>query len=425
MLWTSPRLVSSRWSRSKRRLLVHDEYQQKRSLQNFWKDWIGILASALKLVEVTILWRHQALELCLISGCSWAFYFCAAVALQAMGLSRKYSEKVKEREIDLMAGQLPNPVKAGSQRKILLAAPQNVRHSKLWQIAWALGSVVSITSVVGAYMTLGSQDPRVFVEWTGFQCLWLALRSVFYHFAEGTDQIFNPIILKKGWKDLNPYLRVRVRRLVHALSLYQMHMHPRCMYCYHQDERAIRDNYDTHLTFPLPILQGRESSSDWINVFISAVVGDTLLSSASFIIGRKYEPLDLYDACVVILKVDGADIAIPAARVMSGTPPPRNPNEAEAGFELWLPLKGVSHIGKTDSTSWWYWIPCSDGSWLELHTTNKEILGERRAKILSGEQVTKHLASGELYVSIDNVAQVWETVTHARAAFGALQTLIP
>ena len=273
-------------------------------------------------------------------------------------------------------------------------------------------------------MTLGAQDLRVFVEWTGFQFLWLALRSVFYHFAEGTDQGFNPIILKKDWKALNPYLRVRVRRLVHALSLYQMQMHPRRMYCYHEDERAIRDTYNTHAMFPLTTVQGRESSSDSINVFISAVVGDTLLSSASFIIGQKYEPLDLYDASVVILKVDGADIAIPAARVMSGTPPPRNPNDSEAGFELPLPLKGGSNIGKPDSI-WWNWIPCSDGSGLELHTTNMEILDERRAKIMSGEQVTKHLASGELYVSICNVEQVRETVAHARWAFEALQTLLP
>ena len=405
-------------------LHVHDVYQQNRSSRNFWKDWTGIIASALKLVEVTIFWRHQALKLCLISGCCWAFYLFAAIALQAMGLSRKYSEKVKEREIDLMAGQLPTPVKAGGQRKILLGAPLNVRHSKLWQIAWALGSVVSTASVIGVYMTLGSQDSRVFVEWTGFQFLWLVLRSVFYHFAEGTDQVCNSIILKKDWKALNPYLRVRVRRLVHALSLYQMHMHPRRMYCYHQDERAIRDNYNAHLNFPLTIVQGREGSSDSTKIFVSAVVGDTLLSSASFIIGRKYEPVDLYDACVVILTVDGADIAIPAARVLSDLPPPRNPNDSEAGFELPLPLKGASHIEKTD-LRWWYWIPCSNGSWLELHTTNLEILGERRAKFLSEEQVTRHLASGELHVSIDNVAQVWETVTHARSAFGALQTLIP
>ena len=404
-------------------LLAYDVYQQKHSLRNFWKDWTGIFASTLKLVEVAILWRHQALELCLISGCCWAFYFCASVALQAMGLSREYSENVKEREIDIIAGQLPTPVKAGGQRKILLGAPQNVRHSKLWQIAWALGSVASTASVIGVYMTLGSQDLRVFAEWMGFQFLWLALRLVFYHFAEGTDQVFNSIILKKGWKALNPYLRVRVRRLVHALSLYQMHMHPRCLYCYDEDERAIRDIYNTHLIFPLPKVRGKEGSSDSINVFISAVVGDTLLSSASFIIGRKYTPLDVYDACVVILKVDGADIAIPAARVASNTPPPRNPNDSEAGFELPLPSKGGSNIGKP-YTTWWYWIPCSEDLWLELYTTDMEILGERRAKILSGEQVTKHLASGELYISINEVGQIWETVTHSRLAFEALQTLL-
>ena len=405
-------------------LLAHDVYQQAHSLRNTWKDWTGIFASVLKLAEITILWRHQALKLCLISGCCWAFYLCAAVALQSMGLSREYSEKVKEREIDLVTGQLPTPLKAGGQRKILLGAPQNVRNSRLWQMVWALGSVVSTASVIGAYITLGSQEMPVFVEWVGFQFLWLALRSVFYHFAVGTDQVFNPLMLRKDWKALNPYLRVRVRRLVHALSLYQMHMHPRRMYCYHEDERSVRDTYNTHVMFPLAIVRGQQGSSGSIDVFISAVVGDTLLSSASFIIGRRYEPLDLYDACVVILKVDGADIAVPAARVVTNTPPPRNPNDSEVGFELPLPLKGGSNRGKPDST-WWYWIPCSDGSWLELHTTDMEILGERRAKILTGEQVTQHLASGELYVSICNVEQVWETCDHSRVAFEALRTLLP
>ena len=176
--------------------------------------------------------------------------------------------------------------------------------------------------------------------------------------------------------------------------------------------------------FPLPIVQRQEGSSGSIDVFISAVVGDTLLSSASFVIGRKYEPLDLYDACVVIFKVDGVDIAVPAARVLSGKPPPRNPDDSEAGSELPLPLKGGSNTGKPDST-WWYWIFCSDGSWLELHTINMEILGERRAKTISDEQVTKHLASGELYVSICNVQQVWETCNNSRVAFEALRILLP
>ena len=78
---------------------------------------------------------------------------------------------------------------------------------------------------------------------------------------------------------------------MHALSLYQMYMYPRCLYCYDEDERAIRDIYNTYLIFPLPKVRGKEGSSDSINVFISAIVGDILLSSASFIIGRKYTPI--------------------------------------------------------------------------------------------------------------------------------------
>ncbi len=405
-------------------LVSRDVYQQEHSSLNFWKDWIGIFVSNLKLVEVTVLWRFQALELCLISGCCWIFYLCASVILQVTGLSREYSETVKERQIDLVAGQLPTPVKAGDQRRILLGAPQNVRNSKIWQTIWVLGTVVSTASVIGVYMTLGSQEPHVFAAWTVFQFLWLALRSVYYHFAESSDRAYNPTILKKAWKDLNPYLRMRVRRLVQALSLYQMHMHPRRLYCYDEDERAIRDIYNTRPMFPLRIEQGKEGIKDSISVVISAVVGDTLLSSASFAIGRKYAPMDLYDACVVILKVDGVDISVPAARVMSGKPPPRHADDSEAGIELPLPPKGGSNTGKPN-ISWWYWIPCSKDLWLELHTTDMQILGERHARILSGEQITKHLVSGEFYVSISEVGHVWDTVTHSRLAFEALQTLLP
>lgn len=403
-------------------ILIPDVYYREIAARIIWKDWAAILASAVKLVEVFVLWKHNALALCLISASSWVYFFCASVLLQAAGLSREVSGKATESELDILAGLLPTPVKAGGQCKVLLGAPHNVRQSKLWRAAWTLGSLVSTASVITAYMALSSQNPRIFAVWVGFQSLWLALRSAFYHFAENVDRVFqHPILLKKGWAALSQTLKVRVRGLVQALSLYQMHVHPRGFYCYNEDDRAIRDTYTSRLRFPLSTTRNRDDAST--TLFISAVLGDTLLSSASFIVGRKFPPMEMYDTCVVIIRTDEGDVAVPAARVMTGTPPPRNAGDVETGFELLLPPKGGANRGRADC-SWWYWIPCEEDTWLELHTTDLQILGERRASIMTGAAVTKHLSSGEFYVSISEVGHVEEAISNSRLGFEAVQSLL-
>ena len=203
-------------------VLIQDAYARESSLRNSWTDWLAILFSVVKLLELATLWKNGATVLCLITGCCWVFFLFVSILLQLLGLSREFSEKVKEREMDIVAGQLPTPIKAGGQHKILLGAPQNVRHSLFWKFAWGIGSGVCTGTIIATYMILSKQSSRVFAIWTGFQFAWLALRSVFYHFAEGTDRIFHHLILlRKDWKDLSIELRSRIRNLVCALSKYQ------------------------------------------------------------------------------------------------------------------------------------------------------------------------------------------------------------
>ncbi|KAL9610885.1 MAG: hypothetical protein Q9167_004426 [Letrouitia subvulpina] len=403
-------------------VLIPGGLQQERAAQMFWRDWIGILASLIKLLEITIYWKHEAFKLCLVSGCCWIFFLCTSVLLQAIGLSREYSERVRECEVDILAGNLPTPVKAGGPFKLLLGAPQNVRHSKLWRAAWTVGSLVSTASVLAVYMLLGSQDKKVITEWIGFQLLWLVLRSAFYHWAEGTNRVtHNPILLKKSWKDLDPDLRARVRGLVQALSLYQMHVHPRCLYSYEEDARTINNGYASMLE--LPLSEAERRGNEPVTIFISAIIGDTLLSSACFITGSKdAAALDLYDTCVVIVKIKDAEIAIPAARVLMA-PPPARVTDVETASEILTAPKGSTNLGKRYLT-WWYWIPCGENLWLEMQTTDMQILGERRARILSGEQVTKHLTSGKFYISFSEINQIVKTVMYSRMAFKAMQSLL-
>lgn len=362
------------------------------------------------------MWKRNAIELVFVSGCNWAFFLLASTLLQVLGLSREYSERSKEREMDIVAGQLPTPIRAGGKRKVLLGAPQNVRHSILWKFSWGLGSIVSTAAVITTYMSLGKQDSKAFAIWTGYQFVFLALRSVFFHFGEGTDRVFHhPILIKRDWKGLSTEMRVRIRRVICALSQYQMHVHPRGIYCYEEDVKQLDTVYDTTNTYPLLL---DEISSGKVEICVVAVVGDTLLSSACWMFGSKLSGMDLYDSCALTLNVRGRMISIPAARVLTDrAAAPKS--DAEAGIGPRFPHRGNSNTGR--DIYWMYWIPCEGGKWLQVQTTDMKIIGNRTAEIVSDTQVTQKLARGELLVSISEVEHVKGIVRHSNSGFGILQ----
>ena len=399
-------------------VLIQDAYSRESSTRTAWTDWMAILFSVIKVLELAVLWQNGATVLCIITGSCWAFFLLVSILLQLLGLSREFSETVKEREMDIVAGQLPTPIKAGGHHKILLGAPQNVRHSLFWKLAWGLGSGVCTGTIIATYMVLSKQSSRVFAIWTGCQFAWLALRSIYYHFAEETDRIsHHPILLKKNWKDLSIELRSRVRNLVCALSKYQMHVHPRGRYCYEEDLQTIDKEYDIRANYPLTTDQQR---SEKVEIDVVAIIGDTALSSACWIFGSKLTGIELYDSCVLILNVNGNAIAIPSARVL--TDKAAQPKfDAEAAVGPVFPLRGNSNTGR--DILWFYWIPCGDDKWLQVSTADMKFLGTRMAPIVSDAQVTQKLAGGELLVSISEVGHVREIVQHSKTAFDVLQTL--
>jgi len=155
-------------------------------------------------------------------------------------------------------------------------------------------------------------------------------------------------------------------------------------------------------------------------VCIKAVIGDTYLSSAAWTFGSKLSGMALYDSCIVVLNVQGTTVSIPSARVLTDIRP--QPKDTESALEPMFPNRGGSNLGRSRIT-WWYWIPCSDGKWLQLHTDNMHILGERSAAVVSDEQVTAKLVSGELFVGIRHVNDVREIVEKSNAACHILQKM--
>ena len=408
-------------------LLARDPHSKERRIRNTWRDSIGILVSMSKLVEVAIMWQHSAITLSLTSGFCWLYYFLASITIQACGLSREYSGNIDICDVDILAGELPTPMKSGSSYKILLGVPDAVRNNIIWKVSWALGSLISIATVIATYMTLGHQPSRVFAIWTGFQFFWLGIRSVFYHFAQGTDSILHyPISLGKNWNAIPMHFKDRIRRLALALSAYQIHVHPRGVYSYEEDLQPLHRVQNLQRCF-VPTSEEREHGA--VELSVTGIIGDTVLSSVCWILGSNFTGLQLYDACIIILDVKGTSTAIPCARVLSDKPPPGP--DMEIGMETKFPPRGVEPRyppkggpNRGTAITWWYWIPCGENLWLQTHTTDMKFLGKRTADLLSDEQVTKKLTSGDLFIGMSEVAHVKEVVQNANAACDILQEFL-
>ena len=385
-------------------LFTPDPYHKDRLAQN---DMLGLLGSVVKLAEVGVLWRCHAYTLCWITGLHWAFVLLCALSIMLFRASHNSHGDDDGGGWDILTGQLPTPIKPGGQRKLLLGAPRNVRHDLIWMLVWGLEGLVCMVSVIASYLSLQRQDTLTFYIWSGLQLLLFTFRSAFFHFSNGMDSICcYPVPISKGWKDLSQTYRVRICRLVFALSDYQIHIHPRGSYCYTEDLHSVSQLDELQYEFPL----GPMKEGEVVEIYVNGVIGDTVLSSAAWTYGADLSGMDLYDSCIVKLKIKGANISIPSARVLTDTRP-RHFVDVEVEKDVLRPPRGYSNTGRF--IAWWYWIPCGKKRWLQLRTDNMSILGERQATVVSDEQVIAVLQSGELFVSITEVEDVREIVRHS------------
>ena len=384
-------------------------------------DSLGLVSSAVKLIEIAVFWVWGALPLALVSIIPWAWFFLGAIVLHSLNISRELLDDAALKT-DLLAGQLPTPIRAGGDRRILMGAPTNHRHRWIWTAVWAIGAALSVTSVVGCYLSLGQQTSDTVYLFLGLQVLWLVLRSIFFHFSEGSDKVFNhPSLTTHTWDQLPYSYKSRVRELVFALSSYEIHVHPRGAYSYVDQTRKLDSLPKTILDVPQACLPKVEADGKY-KLKIEAVVSDTILSSAAWVFGSKLNSIDYYDSCIVILKLDGVDTAIPSARVITDTRPDAESN-VEEPWDVKYPPRGGSNSG-TAAVHWNYWIPLQEMQWFHFRTDNFAVVGEICGTVMTNEQVTKQLTSGELFNSLTKVEDINEIVNHSRIGCRILTTML-
>jgi len=389
-----------------------------------WRaDWISLGLSATKILEMIALWKAQAHVIWWVSGIPWLYFFISAGLLHQQRLSRGCVNDLKHNSVDVIAGQLPVPLRAGGERKVLLGVPQDFRRSSLWKAVWACGSIVCTASLVTIYVSLATSESTAMYIWLGFQLCWLVLRSVYFHFSQESKKGSFPVLIEEHLHSMNFTARKRLLNLWIALSRYQVHNHPRSFSSYEDELSAqgsveamstwIHDYLSPHLD--IEVLENENQKLEEVD-FVS-VIGDAYLSSAAWLHGSKLTGMDLYDSCIVVVAYDGRTFAVPAARVYGAIS--RNKIDVEEGRLPLHPPKG-SYNWSPDQDQWIYWIPCSSSRWLEVRTQNMKVIGKRKFELVTDSDITKRLNNGTISVSHSDVAQIREVVKFSNLAYEIL-----
>jgi hypothetical protein len=355
----------------------------------------------------------------------WLFFFVGALLMEIRELILGRKPEYELGTLDIVAGQLPMLRRPGGARKIILGVEENARTSGLWRVFWAAGALVSMASILSAYLVLGDQPPSTLFFWAGFQLLWLVLRLVVYHVTEPADPMALRMLVVRPWATLSASLKERVIDLTFACAQCQTFTHPRGDPRYKEEAftahelELLLDGSDasTPMVFPLPDIPPPS-----LQVDIKTIFGDTSIASAMWITGtHAATPMDLYDCCVVVFTLRDPrgekphrTIAVPATRAFSGVSALLA--DSEKSVPLFVP-KGVTNAGEGLTWTWWYWIPCSAGLWLQLQIPGDgpgRVLGKHRAEVRTDAQVTALLAAGKLNIGLTSVEDVKDVVELSR-----------
>ncbi|PWI64011.1 hypothetical protein PCL_00457 [Purpureocillium lilacinum] len=393
-------------------IYVEDPYYEYRANLAAWNDFCGMLFSMLKLIEISALYKLGSFWLACMEGLTWGVFSICAVGLIAFGVSREHGSYRKARiETDILVGQLPTPTAVGGERRILLGIPANSMHHIAWKVTWLACAVVSMASLILHYLILRNLDPAAFYAWVGFQLLWLLSRMVFFHLTHKHGELSGHVFVQAEWKKLDTSWRARIRNLAYSLSTHQTYIHPRKRYSYEEDAVELPDFGTVVEEFSIS-----EARNGEVKINVTSVVGDTLLAAICWVGGEAphLTGSSLYDSCIVQCCVADETVSIPAVRVLTSTRPRILANDEIAPDRV-FPPRGSSNHGPLN-VSWYYWIPCGPGLWLQMQGDNLRFLGSRSAKVMTDNQVTAVLQGDEMFVSFRDAKELSTVVEASREA---------
>ena len=408
-------------------------------------DWIFLLLSFTKVIELALLIRLGSLAIGVASSLPWAYTMVSALVLQSRHITRGFEKTLPTGDVDILAGDLPNMYSGGSGAKVLLGAPRNFRHHELWTAFWAIGAVTFVASLVTLYASLRQSTSSAILLWLGFQLLWLLARSVVFQLLEATDTEYTMSGPGRSTQAITPGTDVhgRLLGLLQALILYQDRFMTR-------SEHDLKETREVARILELPTYQFHNLFSaqsvpvgGTIDIEIHAVIGDSVLRSGAWLGGIKLsgiepnenEGVHSYDCAVVILNDRLHNLcAYPAVRAACGPdqsqPVGDNPAAAETGSTVvrqYFPRGAVAtpQSGTVPQKHrWFYWLPRSDGTWLQVVWEKGEQLGRRNGTVTTDEMFTALLEGRTLQIGEWSVDEAKRGVGNTKVLFKALTKLL-
>jgi hypothetical protein len=406
---------------------------------------IAVLSlSLLKSLEIYTLFLLGGTPVAILSGVPFLFSFLSGVCLEIHDIITSRRPVEIDSHLDLIAASpLPTTKCLGGPRKIVLGASPNSRASSLWwKFFWIVTGTLQTLFIVLSYFLLGQQKAAFVFTWAGFQLFWLVARILIFNLTENMHPMADRPMKGSRLEALSPSMKLRVANLVLAVGQYQAHVHPRNWDGYLDDSFSTRQiarlltpenmsrvypllpAISSDRTIPSPM---SAAASRTIKVNVLAVIGDTTLSSAAWMLGNSEDsPMDLYDSCIVVFQVTSSSfpspnfpsshstalypsslgtfdnenlspipippqtspqtqtqtqtriLAIPAARVFSAHSQwfdiiAAQSSGGEDGLEpLFIP-RGAGRQVNADKKIWIYWVPCAfDGEeekWLQIKSS--------------------------------------------------------
>ncbi|KDR73984.1 hypothetical protein GALMADRAFT_250714 [Galerina marginata CBS 339.88] len=392
---------------------------------------IAVLGLSLfKRFEIFFLLTYGGILMGLLSAIPFTLSFLSATIVEIRDITVSRRPMDVDGHVDLVAGTLPTTKQLGGPRKVVLGAMKNPRTTIWWRAFWALNAILQTTSLVVSYLLLGQQETRIVLAWAAFQLAWVTLRIFIFHLTDSSEPMADRPMSGHQLSSLPPSMRLRVANLVLAVANYQMHLHPRGIEGYREDTLSAKQ-IATLLAAPnvREVYELRDNDiqpNSSVQLNILAIVGDTALSSAAWMIGSKLTPMDLYDSCIVVLSYPQTEkqaqqiVAIPAARVYTARASLQSAmTDSENVQPLFIP-RGAGAQAADDEQAWVYWIPTDSGRWLQIKSTNLTVLGKITAEVMDDIQLTKKLGAGNLNISLKDAEDVKGIVDYSRKAANCL-----
>ena len=428
----------------------------------------------------------------IFTGVPYLFSLASGLCLEVNDIITSHRVVEVDGHLDLVvANPLPTTKQYGGPRKIVLGASPNPRIGPWWKLFWSITLILQTMAIILLYVFLGREKTQTVFIWAGFQLFWVATRLLIFNLTDYARPMADLPMKSSSLGSLSLTMKLRVMNLVLGVGSYQAHAHPRTIEAYLDDSFSTRQIArllapgNIFEVYPVPSAGSSSSLSvrsedsvgpgvttKTVQVNIIAVVGDTALSSAAWMLGKsEYNSMDLYDSCIVILEIPNLSVsvttssrspihppskivAIPSARVTSG----RSSwlDVMAAGDEEPLFVARGAAIDHAYENTWIYWVPCEDGQWLQIKgnptislgssslsktSVNTSpsfksglapglgnaspakihsVLGRRTAEVVDDNQLTRTLGTGRLNISLKDVQEVRSVVELSRRATEAL-----